>query len=62
MKPLKKRLDRDGLPINPNDWTSEDWQDLHRGIQRIIRQIAARHKELDEDIFPLSTEATDDTR
>lgn len=41
-KPVK--LDRDGVPIDPNDWTYEDWKDLHFGIIAIKAKIAARHR------------------
>ena len=40
----KPRYNRDGLPIDKNDWTAEDWADLHRAIQEAIKSIAARHE------------------
>lgn len=38
-----KRLDNDGVPINQDDWTLQDWQDLWAGIHRIKTRIAKRH-------------------
>lgn len=40
----KVRLDADGVPIDPNDWTVEDWRTLWEGIRAIKATIAARHK------------------
>lgn len=37
--PLTKR----GVPVNANDWTEQDWMDLHRAMERVIRKIAKRH-------------------
>jgi len=42
MKKLHKRL---GIPMEANDWTIEDWADLHAAISRAIKKIAKRHKE-----------------
>ena len=41
----KVRLDRHGLPVDPNDWTVEDWRTLWQGIAVIKAIIAHRHKE-----------------
>lgn len=41
-KPIK--LDRDGVPVDPNDWTVDDWRDLHFGMIAIKASIAERHK------------------
>ncbi len=40
----KVRLDRDGVPVDPNDWTAEDWRTLHEGITLIKAIIAERHR------------------
>jgi hypothetical protein len=40
-----KRLSRDGLPINPRDWTRTDWQDLHEAMERAKNAIRRRHSE-----------------
>lgn len=37
------RLDKDGVPVDPNDWTKEDWADLYFGMIAIKARIAARH-------------------
>lgn len=37
-------LTKDGVPINPKDWTVEDWRDLHEGINSIKEKISARHR------------------
>ncbi len=44
MRERKVRLDRDGVPIDPNDWTVEDWRTLHEGIKLIKAIIAERHR------------------
>ena len=44
-KPTK--LNRDGLlPVDAKDRTAADWQDLYEAIERIKRNVAARHAEL----------------
>lgn len=48
MRPPPK-LNHEGLPIDPDDWTYEDWRDLHFGILAIKARIAARHKPQTED-------------
>ncbi len=40
----KVQLDRDGVPIDPNDWTVEDWRTLHEGIILIKAIIAEHHR------------------
>ncbi len=40
----KPRYNRDGLPIDKNLWTVEDWALLWSGIQNIIKEIARRHE------------------
>lgn len=44
MKSYVVRLDKDGVPIDMNDWTYDDWVDLHYGIVSIKKRIAKRHK------------------
>ncbi len=44
MTQRKVRLDKDGVPIDPNDWTVEDWRTLHEGITMIKAIIAGRHR------------------
>lgn len=43
-KPAKK-LSKDGLPIDPKDWTQADWQDLHEAMERAKRTISKRHNQ-----------------
>jgi len=38
------RLSRDGLPVDPRDWTRADWQDLHNAMEKAKRAIRKRHK------------------
>lgn len=38
------RLTKDGLPVDQNDWTYEDWKDLYCTMERLKRRIAARHR------------------
>jgi hypothetical protein len=33
-----------GVPIRAEDWTEEDWQDLHCALKRAIGKIARRHR------------------
>lgn len=40
---MSKRLNRDGIPVDANDWLVEDWYDLHFGLLEIGRKIAKRH-------------------
>lgn len=42
--PQSVRLNKRGIPVEANDWTDEDWLDLHRAMKRVIRKIAKRHK------------------
>lgn len=37
------KLTRDGLPVDANDWTAADWQDLHEAIEAVKRKVRARH-------------------
>lgn len=46
--PHKKKLNCDGLPIDKNDWTTQDWQDLHEAVERVKRNIARRHANDDD--------------
>ncbi len=39
------KLDRNGVPINPNDWDYEDWKILWAGMEAVRKAIAARHAE-----------------
>lgn len=39
----KIKLNSEGLPVDANDWTVEDWIDLHTGLQKIFKKISARH-------------------
>ncbi len=39
----RKRLNAEGLPVDANDWTPADWQDLHEAVERVKRNIARRH-------------------
>lgn len=36
-------LTRRGVPSNAEDWTTDDWRDLHRATERAIKRIAKRH-------------------
>jgi hypothetical protein len=44
----RKRLSRDGLPVDGRDWTTADWQDLHEAVERAKRTIAARHRRMSD--------------
>lgn len=39
----KVRLDPDGVPIDPNEWTIDDWRALWLGIRAIKATIAKNH-------------------
>lgn len=39
------KLNRDGLPVDPLDWTCEDWQTLFEMTEKAKQIIAKRHKE-----------------
>lgn len=54
-KKEKRRLSPDGLPIDARDWTEADWQDLHEAIERVKRNVAARHKPKEESCSPKSS-------
>ena len=45
MKAKLRRYNHDGLPVSSNDWTEEDWRDLHYAIQESIHKIRERHQE-----------------
>jgi hypothetical protein len=40
----RPKLDKDGVPEDPNDWTAEDWFDLLKGMKRIKAKISKRHE------------------
>lgn len=40
-----KRFTEDGLPRDAKDWTEADWRTLYEALEKINRDIAARHKE-----------------
>ncbi len=46
--PYPVKLSRRGLPINADDWTELDWEDLYRAMERAIKNISARHRKLVE--------------
>ena len=31
------------LPVDANEWTVEDWRDLHEAIEQVKRRVAERH-------------------
>jgi hypothetical protein len=37
------KMSREGLPVDPREWTRSDWQDLHEAMERAKRAIAKRH-------------------
>ena len=41
----QKRLNRDGLPVEAKDWVEADWADLHYAMEKVKKNIAARHAE-----------------
>jgi len=43
-EPKVKPLHRNGVPMNVEDWTEQDWMDLNEAVQTAIEKIAARHK------------------
>jgi hypothetical protein len=32
------------IPLDPNDWTVDDWRELYNGIEEIKQRIAARYE------------------
>lgn len=34
---------KDGVPVDPKDWTPEDWKDLHQAIEAVKDKIRKRH-------------------
>ena len=34
---------KDGLPIDANEWTEDDWRDLHRAMERVRKRVKERH-------------------
>jgi hypothetical protein len=40
-KPVKMK---DGVPVDPKDWTPEDWRDLREAIDAVKEKIAKRHE------------------
>lgn len=42
-KKLRQRFTEKGLPVDANDWTEDDWRDLHSAIDGVISKIARRH-------------------
>lgn len=39
------KYDKDGVPVDANDWEYEDWRILWEGYKAIKAAIAARHRE-----------------
>ncbi len=39
-----KRFTQDGLPRDKNDWTEDDWRDLHEALESVKRKVKERHK------------------
>lgn len=37
------KLHKSGMPLKAEDWTEQDWSDLHFAIDGAIKKIAARH-------------------
>lgn len=37
-------LNKRGLPIDVNEWTEDDWRDLHNALERVVRKIGRRHR------------------
>ena len=35
---------KDGILIDPKEWTAADWRDLHLNIERIKARIRKRHE------------------
>lgn len=42
-EPKAVKLSRNGLPLDANDWTVQDWLDLHEAIEGVIQKVGARH-------------------
>lgn len=40
----KAKLTREGIPLDPRDFTPDDWQDLHAAMKVALEKIARRHK------------------
>ena len=42
-KSERRRYSDSGLPVDPKDWTRQDWQDLHEAMQTVIKRVSERH-------------------
>ena len=40
---LAKKYTEDGLPRDSNEWTEEDWRDLHNALETIKKKVGQRH-------------------
>ncbi len=38
------RLNKDGLPVDPKEWTEADWRTLNETLEKVIREVSGRHK------------------
>jgi hypothetical protein len=38
------RFDENGLPRDANEWTYEDWRDLHNALETIKANVSKRHE------------------
>jgi hypothetical protein len=43
-----KHFTEDCLPRDANDWTVEDWIDLHESLETVKLKVKARHKPKEE--------------
>jgi len=43
-KRLAAKFNEHGLPVDANDWTVEDWIDLHTALELAYKKIATRHE------------------
>jgi hypothetical protein len=50
-----KKLSRDGLPVDANEWTQTDWRDLHDAMEKTKKLIANRHKQKETEPNDIST-------
>jgi hypothetical protein len=39
-----RKFSADGLPIDAREWTAADWRTLHEAVEKVKRDVAARHK------------------
>jgi len=41
---MSRTRTKDGIPVDGNEWTEQDWSDLWQAMKRVRRRIASRHR------------------